>query len=50
MTFEVDRGDGERLKIMYSQNEDQYFQLQESVSESSLFVGKAVMRGKITKQ
>ena len=25
MTFEVDRGDGERLKIMYSQNEDQYF-------------------------
>ena len=44
--FEVDRGDGEKLKIMYSQASDMFFQLQESVNETSLFVGKAVMRGK----
>jgi hypothetical protein len=45
--FEVDRGDGEKLKIMYSKTSDMFFQLQESVNETSLFVGKSVMRGKL---
>lgn len=42
--FEVDRGDGERLKVLYTR--DCFFQLQESLSETSVFVGKSIMKGK----
>jgi hypothetical protein len=43
--LEVDRGDGERIKVMYQRDRDTFFQLQESISECSAFVGKAVMKG-----
>jgi hypothetical protein len=45
--FEVDRGDGEKYKVMYSVNSDKFFQLQESVTETSMFIGKAILKGKI---
>lgn len=43
--FEVNRGDGESIKILYSQSKDQFYQLQESMNECSMFVGKAIMKG-----
>ena len=43
--FEVDRGDGERLKVLYTP--DCFYQLQESLNEPSVFVGKSIMKGKI---
>ena len=46
--FEVDRGDGERVKVLYQKASDSFFQLQESVNECSLFVGKAIMKGKVS--
>ena len=42
----ADRGDGEWLKVMYSQGSDTFFQLQESLNDCSLFLGKAIMKGK----
>ena len=43
--FEVDRGDGEKIKVMYSVSKDTYFQLQESVFETSMFIEKAILKG-----
>lgn len=43
--FEVDRGDGERLKVMYQRLDDTFYQLQESINECSAFIGKAIMKG-----
>lgn len=43
-TFEVDRGDGERIKVMYQQSDDSFYQIQESLHECSMFVGKAIMK------
>ena len=45
--FMADRGDGEWLKVMYSQGNDTFFQLQESLNDCSLFLGKAIMKGKL---
>jgi len=43
--FEVDRGDGEKIKVLYSKANDTFFQMQEALSENSCFLGKAIMRG-----
>ena len=39
--FEVERdGDGgEKLRVLYSRPNDRFFQLQESLSETSTFIG-----------
>jgi len=42
--FEVDRGDGEKIKVLYSKANDTFFQMQEALSENSCFLGKAIMR------
>lgn len=47
--FEVERGDGEKIKVLYGKKTDTFFQMQESLSENSVFVGKSIMRGKINK-
>ena len=44
--FEVDRSDGEKIKVLYSKVNDTFFQMQEALSENSCFIGKAIMRGK----
>ena len=40
--FEVDRGDGEKLKVLYGEKEDTFFQLQESVHETSMFINDQI--------
>ena len=44
--FEVSRDgeDGERLRILYSRPNDRFFQLQESINESSAFINDQVMK------
>ena len=45
--FEVNRdNDGEKLKVLYSRQNDKFFQLQESLSECSTFIDDQVMKGK----
>ena len=46
--FEVcrDGEDGERLRVLYSRPNDKFFQLQESLSETSAFIGAQIMKGK----
>ena len=44
--FEVDRGDGEKLKVLYGEKEDTFFQLQESVHETSMFINDQIRQGK----
>ena len=38
--FEVirDRPDGEKLRVLYSKQNDKFFQLQETISECSTFI------------
>ena len=46
--FEVERdGDGgEKLRVLYSRPNDRFFQLQESLSETSTFIGDQILKGK----
>ena len=46
ISFEVDRGDGEKLKVLYGEREDTFFQLQESVRETSMFINDQIRQGK----
>ena len=48
--FEVDRdnGNGERLRVLYSRPNDRFFQLQESLSETSTFIADQIMKGKLS--
>ena len=46
--FEVNRDDtgGEKVRVLYSRQNDKYFQLQESLNECSTFIQDQILKGK----
>lgn len=46
--IEVNRYDNETFRLLYSEQSDKFWQLQESLNECSLFVGKSIMKGKLS--
>ena len=50
MLFEVDRGDGEKLKVLHSSEQDVFFQIQESVHDTSMFINDQILKGKKMRQ